>query len=91
MEHWLALLGDVKQSCLSNVWQNVLDGIKLRLLINSIFGALYSFFWDGDSFFFQKISSDLHSGLPTFSKICLWDSCFQKPSENPETAPSGAN
>ena len=32
---------------------------------------------------FQRISSNLHSGTPTFSKICLWDSCFQNPSENP--------
>ena len=30
---------------------------------------------------FQRISSNLHSGTPTFSKICLWDSCFQNPSE----------
>ena len=34
---------------------------------------------------FQRISSNLHSGTPTFSKICLWDSCFQNPSENPES------
>ena len=32
---------------------------------------------------FQRISSNLHSGTPTFSKICLWDSCFQNPSESP--------
>ena len=32
---------------------------------------------------FQRISSNLHSGTPTFSKICFWDSCFQNPSENP--------
>ena len=31
---------------------------------------------------FQRISSNLHSGTSTFSKICLWDSCFQNPSEN---------
>ena len=33
---------------------------------------------------FQRISSNLHSGTPTFSKICLWDSCFQNPYENPD-------
>ena len=32
---------------------------------------------------FQRISSNLHSGTPTFLKIRLWDSCFQNPSENP--------
>ena len=36
---------------------------------------------------FQRISSNLHSGTPTFSKICLWDSCFQNSSENPDTVP----
>ena len=33
---------------------------------------------------FHRISSNLHSGTPTFSKICLWDSYFQNPSENPD-------
>ena len=32
---------------------------------------------------FPRISSNLHCGTPTFSKRCLWDSCFQNPSENP--------
>ena len=32
---------------------------------------------------FPRISSNLHSGTPTFSKRCLWDSYFQNPSENP--------
>ena len=32
---------------------------------------------------FQRISSNSHSGTPTFTKIYLWDSCFQNPSENP--------
>ena len=33
---------------------------------------------------FQRISSNLHCGTPTFSKRCLWDSYFQNPSENPD-------
>ena len=33
---------------------------------------------------FQRISSKLHCGTPTFSHKCLWDSNFQNPSENPE-------
>ena len=33
---------------------------------------------------FQRISSKLHSGTPTFSQKCLRDSSFQNPSENPE-------
>ena len=32
---------------------------------------------------FPRISSNLHCGIPTFSKRCLWDSYFQNPSENP--------
>ena len=35
---------------------------------------------------FQRISSKLHCGTPTFSQKCLWDSNFQNPSENPEGA-----
>ena len=34
---------------------------------------------------FQRISSKLHCGTPTFSHKCLWDSKFQNPSENPGT------
>ena len=37
---------------------------------------------------FQRISSNLHSGTQTFSKVCLWDSYFQNPSENPVAAVS---
>ena len=32
---------------------------------------------------FPRISSNLHSGTPTFSRRCLWDSYFQNRSENP--------
>ena len=55
---------------------------KYRLLINSLFGVFYSYFWAGDSCF-SRISSNLHCGTPTFSKRCPWDSYFQNPSENP--------
>ena len=38
----------------------------------------------------QRISSNLVSGTPTFSKVCLWDSYFQNPSENPMAVFSAA-
>ena len=38
---------------------------------------------------FPRICSNLHCGTPTFSKRCLWDSYFQNPSENPDTAGVG--
>ena len=38
---------------------------KLRLLINSIFGVFYSYFWAGDSCFTKN-----------FFKFTLWDSYF---------------
>ena len=53
-----------------------------RLLINSIFGVFTPIFGLGTSVF-QRISSKLHCGTPTFSHKCLWDSSFENPSENP--------
>ena len=47
-----------------------------RLLINSIFGVLYSYFWTVGTPDFPRMSSNLHCGPPTFSKTCLWDSYF---------------
>ena len=32
---------------------------------------------------FPRMSSNLHCGIHTFPKRCLWDSYFQNPSENP--------
>ena len=37
----------------------------------------------GKLLFFTEFLQILHSGTHTFSKVCLWDSYFQNPSENP--------
>ena len=44
------------------------QGHSIRLLINSLFGVFYSYFWAGDSCFFQEFLQIYFVGLLLFLK-----------------------